>query len=212
MDGGVCSAEFDAGTVVTLTATPDCGLLLHGYDESKSAPWANKTTGLSSDVWGEGLGWYAILIADVFDWLPADHPSRPTLMGILQKIVAGLKANQDAKTGRWCQVVDKCSEPGNWNESSGTGMFLYLIKRAIDKGYIDAAEYCPVVERAYKGLVETARDNNGRVSISPCSSISILNNTQAYYNSAKENSPPSCLSSLLAGTWSVEQPGPVSAP
>jgi len=122
MDGGVCSAEFDAGTVVTLTATPDCGLLLHGYDESKSAPWANKTTGLSSDVWGEGLGWYAILIADVFDWLPADHPSRPTLMGILQKIVAGLKANQDAKTGRWCQVVDKCSEPGNWNESSGTGM------------------------------------------------------------------------------------------
>jgi unsaturated rhamnogalacturonyl hydrolase len=48
--------------------------LLHAYDESKKASWANPTTGLSPEVWSEGLGWYAVLIADVFDYLPADHP------------------------------------------------------------------------------------------------------------------------------------------
>jgi len=109
------------------------GLLLHAYDESKKASWANPTTGLSPEVWSEGLGWYAVLIADVFDYLPADHPGRPGLVTILGQLTAGLKANQDAKSGRWCQVVDECTLSDNWDESSGTGMFLYLTKKSIDK-------------------------------------------------------------------------------
>lgn len=32
------------------------GLLLHGWDASKLAPWADKSTGLASEVWSEGLG------------------------------------------------------------------------------------------------------------------------------------------------------------
>jgi rhamnogalacturonyl hydrolase YesR len=182
------------------------GLILHGYDESKAAGWADKTTGCSTDVWSEGLGWYVILIADVFDWLPADNPGRATLLGIVRKIAAGLKEAQDQTTGRFCQVVDKCTQAGNWNESSGTGMFLYFLKTSIDKGYIDAATYCPVVQKAYQGLVQKASVSGTNVTIRDCSSISIQNSYQAYINSAKETNPPSCLSSLLAGAWSVEQP------
>lgn len=36
----------------------------------------------------------------------------------------GAKGCQDQKTGMWCQVVDKSTEPGNWNETSGTGMYI----------------------------------------------------------------------------------------
>jgi unsaturated rhamnogalacturonyl hydrolase len=42
------------------------GLLLHGWDESRTASWADRETGLAPEVWSEGLGWFAVLIADVF--------------------------------------------------------------------------------------------------------------------------------------------------
>ena len=183
------------------------GLLLHAYDESKKASWANPTTGLSPEVWSEGLGWYAVLIADVFDYLPADHPGRPGLMTILGQLTAGLKANQAAKSGRWCQVVDKCTLSDNWDESSGTGMFLYLSKKSIDKGYIDGTQYGAVVSNAYQGLVQKATANNdGTVDINDCSSIGVQGSYSAYVSKAKQVSPPSCVSSFIAGTLMVEGP------
>ena len=184
------------------------GLLLHAYDESKKASWANPTTGLSPEVWSEGLGWYAVLIADVFDFLPADHPGRPGLMTILGQLVAGLKANQDAQSGRWCQVVDKCTLSDNWDESSGTGMFLYLIKKSIDQGTIDATAYGPAVTSAYQGLVQKATANSdGSVDINDCSSIGVQGSYSAYVSKPKQVSPPSCVSSFIAGTLMVENPG-----
>jgi rhamnogalacturonyl hydrolase YesR len=180
------------------------GLLLHAYDETKKASWADPTTGLAAEVWSEGLGWYTVLIADVLDYLPADHAGRPQLLDILGKLVAGLKANQDAQTGRWCQVVDKCTLTDNWNESSGTGMFLYLIKRAIDRGYVDVATYGPVVDNAYKGLVQKATVSGATVDIHDCSSIGVQNAYSDYVSKPKQVSPPSCVASFMAGTGIVE--------
>jgi rhamnogalacturonyl hydrolase YesR len=184
------------------------GLLLHAYDETKKASWADPTTGLAAEVWSEGLGWYTVLIADVLDYLPADHVGRPQLLDILGKLVAGLKANQDAQSGRWCQVVDKCTLTDNWNESSGTGMFLYLIKRAIDRGYVDAATYGSVVDNAYKGLVQKATTSGATVDIHDCSSIGVQNTYSDYVSKPKQVSPPSCVASFIAGTGIVESPSP----
>ena len=184
------------------------GLLLHAYDETKKASWADPTTGLAAEVWSEGLGWYTVLIADVLDYLPADHAGRPQLLDILGKLVAGLKANQDAQSGRWCQVVDKCTLTDNWNESSGTGMFLYLIKRAVDRGYVDAATYGPVVDNAYKGLVQKATTSGATADIHDCSSIGVQNAYSDYVSKPKQVSPPSCVASFIAGTGIVESPSP----
>ena len=207
--GGI--ADFDEVVTQMTDIVNHCmktdGLLLHAYDESKKASWANPTTGLSPEVWSEGLGWYAVLIADVFDYLPADHPGRPGLMTILGQLTAGLKANQDAKSGRWCQVVDKCTLSDNWDESSGTGMFLYLTKKSIDKGYVDATTYGPVVTNAYQGLVQKATANSdGTIDINDCSSIGVQGSYSAYVSKPKQVSPPSCVSSFIAGTLMVEGP------
>jgi len=194
-------------TIIVTHCMKTDGLLLHAYDESKKASWANPTTGLSPEVWSEGLGWYAVLIADVFDYLPTDHPGRPGLMTILGQLTAGLKTSQDAQSGRWCQVVDKCTLSDNWNESSGTGMFLYLTKKSIDQGYIDAATYGPVVDNAYKGLVQKATANSdGTLDINDCSSIGVQGSYSAYVSKAKQVSPPSCVASFMAGTGIVETP------
>ncbi|HMD70349.1 MAG TPA: glycoside hydrolase family 88 protein [Bryobacteraceae bacterium] len=181
------------------------GLLLHGWDESRTASWADKQTGLAPEVWSEGLGWFAVLIADVFDYLPQDHPDRATLLSALRGLCAGLKGVQDPKTGMWDQVVDKPREAGNWNETSGTGMFTYLIRNSIDKGYIGREEYMPVARKAYAGIVTKAvRAADGRLDIVDCSSIGIMDNYQAYIHCPKETSTFAGIASFILGTSIME--------
>lgn len=180
------------------------GLLLHGWDDSKQARWANKETGLAPEVWSEGLGWYAVLIADIFDYLPENQTGYSKIKDIHAKLCQGLKNAQNPRTGMWCQVVDKCNEPGNWDETSGSGMFLYLIKRLMDKGYIKAGDYNAVVKKAYDGIIKKAQYNMGYIDLLQCSSIGIKNDYQDYVSQPKETSTFAAFGSFILGTLSVE--------
>jgi rhamnogalacturonyl hydrolase YesR len=181
------------------------GLLLHGWDESKSASWADKNSGLAPEVWSEGLGWYAVLIADIFDFLPESHPDYNILMGYLKNLCNGLKNCQDPKTGMWCQVVDKPQRSDNWNETSGTGMFLYLIKKSMNKGYIDKNVFEPVAKKAYEGIIKKAKVNSkGFYDLYDCSSIGIQNSYSDYIRQPKEINTFAAISSFILGTMSME--------
>ena len=195
-------------TLIAGICQKENGLLLHGWDESKQASWANKTTGLAPEVWSEGLGWYAVLLADVFDYLPIDHPGYTKVMAIHQKLCKGLKQVQDTKTGMWCQVVDKPNEPGNWNETSGTGMYIYLLKKSIEKGYLPGNIYGRVVGKAYSGIIKKARPNDkGLIDIYDCSSIGIQENYQAYISQPKEINSFAPIASFIIGTAAMELKG-----
>lgn len=192
-------------SLITQICQKENGLLLHGWNEDKSAIWADKTTGLAPEVWSEGLGWFAVLIADVFDYLPKDKPEREYLMTTLQKICAGLKNSQDSTTGMWCQVVDKPYEPGNWNETSGTAMFTYLLQNSIEKGYISADEYQAVVDKAYLGLqTKVVKNDQGFLDLKDCSSIGILKSYADYIAQPKEVSTFAAFGSFILGTSEVE--------
>ncbi|NWJ53028.1 MAG: glycoside hydrolase family 88 protein [Bacteroidetes bacterium] len=181
------------------------GLLLHAWDESKKAHWADKNTGLASDVWSEGLGWYAILIADIFDFLPKNDPNKAIILSHLKKLCKGLKGCQDPKTGMWCQVVDKPELSDNWNETSGTGMFIYLINKSIEKGYVSRSEYEPVIKNAYSGMIKKAKINtSGLVDIYDCSSIGVQDNYTVYVNQPKEVNTFAGVTSFILGTLSIE--------
>jgi rhamnogalacturonyl hydrolase YesR len=190
--------------IVSHCQKPD-GLLLHAWDESKKARWADQTTGLAPEVWSEGLGWYAVLIADVFDFLPKNNPDYPVILSHLQTLCKGLKNCQDPKTGLWCQVVDKPELPDNWNETSGTGMFTYLLKKSIEKGYISRNEYEPVVGKAYAGIIKKAKINAaGQVDIIDCSSIGVKESYAVYVSQPKEVNTFAGVTSFILGTASVE--------
>ncbi len=183
----------------------DDGLFYHGWAEQGKAEWAKEVDHHSPEVWSEGLGWGAVLLADVFDYLPEDLSGREQLMENLQRLCQGLKTCQDPQTGLWCQVVDKPTAAGNWNETSGTGMFIYLLQTAINKGYVTAAEYQSVVDRAYKGIIRKAiRNNDGGYNLIDCSSIGIKGSYQAYISQPREISTYTAFGSFIIGTGIVE--------
>lgn len=96
-------------------------------------------------------------MVETLDIFPKNHPQRAALVKITQELMQGLKHTQDSKTGLWYQVVDKGDQPGNWHETSGSGMFTYAIQRAIELGIIPAKDYEATVLNGYKGLLSKAK-------------------------------------------------------
>ena len=139
----------------------ETGLYLHAWTEKpEKATWADPKTGLSPEVWSEGLGWFALVTAELLAELPRDHPKYAEVKDIYTRMAAGLKKAQDPKTGGWFMIVDKGDQPDNWIDPSGTGMFVYFIQRGIDLGLIKKSEYAPVVARGYKSLISFGQVND----------------------------------------------------
>ncbi len=130
------------------------GLLRHGWDESRSMPWADKGTGLSPEAWARANGWYAMALVDVLDWVPQDHPRRGELVEALNKTVAAALAYQDKKTGLWWEVMDKAGQPGNFPEASASCMFAYVLAKGVRRGYL-ASSYLNTAEAAWDGINRT---------------------------------------------------------
>lgn len=159
------------------------GLYYHGWTARPDLrEWADKTTGLSTDVWAEGLGWYALIISETLKLMPPSHPKRPDILALEKKLAAGLKNAQDPQTGGWWNIVDKGGQPGNFIDPSGTAMFIYTLKRGIEMGHLDPVEYAPVVERGYAALLSLTRINErGLVDVwGGCDGVSIQKDYDAY--------------------------------
>ena len=132
---------------------PKTGLLYHGWDESKEQKWANKETGLSPEVWGRAMGWYAMALVDVLDFIPKSHPRRGEILAILDRLAEAVVKVQDPKTGVFWQVLDKGDRKGNYLESSASVMFAYSLLKATRLGHIDT-KYRAAGRRAYEGILK----------------------------------------------------------
>ena len=150
---------------------PKTGLLYHGYDESRTQQWANKTTGQSANFWDRGLGWYAMALVDVLDYFPPNHPQRAQLIKDVQRLAPVLVKYQDASAGTWALVMDQGARKGNYQEASGSSMFVYFLQKGVRKGYLDK-QYAAAARKGYDGLLKqfVAEDNgalafNGTVSV-----------------------------------------------
>jgi len=128
------------------------GLLYHGWDESREQEWADSVTGCSASFWGRAIGWYAMALVDVLDYLPLDHSKRDSVIAILQRLSDAVSKFQDDSTGVWWQVMDQGGREGNYLESSVSCMLTYAIAKGIRLGYIDKT-FRSVVEKAYQGIL-----------------------------------------------------------
>jgi unsaturated rhamnogalacturonyl hydrolase len=142
------------------------GLLYHGWDESRKQKWADPQTGCSPSFWARGVGWFAMAIIDVLDYLPESHSGRSKLVDILRRMSAALLHYQDPATGLWWQVLNYQGRTGNYLESSASAMLVYVFCKAVRKGFLEK-DYLSAAGRAYRGLLENKIkvDGQGRLTL-----------------------------------------------
>ncbi|WP_016779151.1 glycoside hydrolase family 88/105 protein [Anaerophaga thermohalophila] len=145
---------------------PESGLFYHGWDESREQRWSDPETGLSPHFWGRAVGWYAMALVDVLEYLPENHPGRDSVLFVVDRLAAGIVKHQDSKTGVWYQVLDKGDCSGNYLESSASTMFAYFLYKSLNKGYLDES-YIKAAARAYDGIIENfiKEEPDGTISI-----------------------------------------------
>ena len=121
----------------------------------------HKSTNGKKDFWARGDGWVLAGLAKVLQDLPADWTHRDFFVKKYQKLAHSVAACQQAE-GYWTRsMLDPEHAPGP--ETSGTAFFTYGLQWGVNNGYLDAKEYMPVIDRAWKYLSEKALQKDGRV-------------------------------------------------
>lgn len=160
---------------------PKTGLYYHGWDAKKIQPWANPSTGASSNFWGRAVGWYAMALVDTLDYLPAEHPARKPMIEQLQGLAKALVKFQDPKTGVWWQVMDKRGRKGNYLEATASAMFVYALAKGVNDGELPK-NYVPAILKGYRGLLNTfvRVDDSGSLSLTNCCQVAGLGTASAH--------------------------------
>jgi len=140
-------------------------LLYHGWDESKRERWADKQTGLSSQLWARGMGWHMMALVDTLQYFPTTEASRKQLTDELESDAAAVARYQDSESGLWFQVLDKPGANGNFLEASASCMLVYALARGVREGYL-AERYSANAERGYEGILKHFIETNGGGAVS----------------------------------------------
>jgi unsaturated rhamnogalacturonyl hydrolase len=141
-------------------------LLKHAYDHTKTQNWCNHTNGASFQIWSRGMGWYMMALVDILKYLPPSHTNYNAIKNLLGQLALGIQATQDPTTHLWYQVVNKGGSPGNYIETSGSAMFIYAIKTAVDSGWINSS-FLPVAKNGWIGLqakISTLSDGTPKIN------------------------------------------------
>ena len=183
LEGDARRAAFDDianqfAVVTRHTYDAKTGLYRHGWDESKSMIWADKTTGQSAHAWGRALGWFAAAIVDTEEYFPADHPGREQLRKLMREYTATLIRWQDS-SGAWWQVADQPGREGNYLESTATALIGYAMMKGVNRGILGEDAKAAAL-KAWNALKrdflkrETGNGEREMVSLTRCCSVAGL--------------------------------------
>lgn len=164
------------------------GLLVHGYDASLTAVWANAVTGASPIVWGRSLGWYFMSLVDTIEILSGASATQSYAEQLLEKfdsLASAVIKAVDPDTGAWWQVVDQPGREGNYIESSVSAMFSYGLFKGARLGYIPSNQTVlaqSIAEKAYDYLTEAfvVYETDGTLGWNGTVSVCSLNSTATY--------------------------------
>ncbi|RYO90887.1 hypothetical protein DL766_009986 [Monosporascus sp. MC13-8B] len=170
------------------TLNESSGLLVHGYDASRTAVWADPATGASQHVWIRALGWYTMALVDTLELLPTTRTGstyKELLLEKFQSLMNAVMAAVDPTTGAWWQVMDHPGREGNYIESSGSAMFAYSLLKGARLGYLDGkprSDAVRVATRAHKYLTETFVIHEGNQILGYNGTVSVcsLNSTATF--------------------------------
>ncbi|KAK2606047.1 hypothetical protein QQS21_003565 [Conoideocrella luteorostrata] len=195
--------------------------LVHGYDWSRKAVWADKTTGASPYVWGRSLGWFLAGLVQAWDQLSCKSVQRGPLVelcsttrNIAGQISAELVKYADPETGAWWQLVTFPGSQGNYLESSSTALFTFSMLKALRIGLIHGSEpdYKSATLKAYNYMTQkfVTDTGNGTIGFDKTVSVCSLNSTATYEYYTKQPLVPNSLlgeSAFVLAALEVERLG-----
>ncbi|MCF7972371.1 MAG: DUF4861 family protein [Phycisphaerae bacterium] len=101
--------------------------------------------------WCRGNGWVFGGLVKVLQAMPLDYPDRPRYVQLYRDMSAKLLEIQ-GQDGLWrSSLLDPVTYPPQ--EASGSGFFCYGLAWGVNRGFLDADTYGPVVKKAWQGLV-----------------------------------------------------------
>lgn len=161
-------AEFDGGAkypdilrqfanVNTLMRDPATGLVYHGYDETRTQPWADKATGCSPHFWSRSLGWYAMALVDTLEIMDGAGAGADAagMRAAFANLAAALDRVADPETGMFWQVADEGGREGNYLETSGSCAVAYAYMKGARLGLVPARYF----EKGKRTLESVVRRN-----------------------------------------------------
>ncbi|KAF4589071.1 glycosyl Hydrolase Family 88 [Ophiocordyceps camponoti-floridani] len=131
-------------------------LLVHGYDWTRRAFWADMNNGASPHVWGRSVGWLLAGAIETWDLLGCGQGrASPSLCNRLQRLtisIAECLVNlADAESGAWRQLTVKGGQYGNYLESSSTALYTFALLKGQRIGMLPSGPpYRQVALRAYQ--------------------------------------------------------------
>ena len=129
------------------------------YSETNGLWWRDSKYVNTTTFWSRGNGWAFVALAKVMAALPATDPRVKEYKRVFLAMAAKLKSVQRTD-GFWnVDLGDATDFPGD--ETTGPAMFLYGISWGINHGLLTSSAYKPVVEKAWKGLVNKAVQSSG---------------------------------------------------
>ncbi len=108
--------------------------------------------------WGRGNGWVIGGLAEILKTIPtSDTKYRPFYEELFIKLATRLIELQSAD-GFWhASLLDPASYPSP--ETSATGFIVYGLAYGINKGYLPADKFLPIVEKGWNALVSAVEDD-----------------------------------------------------
>ncbi len=155
------------------------GLYYHAYDDSKTAFWCDKVTGLSDNFWLRALGWYAMALIDTMDVMPPSMTEEKKQLGqIYKELIDSMLPYQDDETGMWYQVVNHGGISPNYLETSGSAIFAFAIMKSVRLGFLDD-NYYVYGKKAFDGICRTRlSEKNGDLQLDGICLVAGLGNKE----------------------------------
>ncbi len=155
---------------------PVSGLYYHGFDESRSAFWADPVSGCSRNFWLRAIGWFLMGLVDTIEEMDRKvYDFMRPLQEIYKEALKALLVYQDGETGLLYQVVDHPECKGNYLETSGSAMTAASILKACRLRLILMEKYRPVAEKMLGSLIDTKLvEKNGKLVLKDTCSVAGL--------------------------------------
>ena len=102
--------------------------------------------------WSRGNGWVMGGLARTLEYMPKDYPDRAKFEEQMREMARELASIQDPRSGLWhSDLLDAADYPQP--EMSGSALITLGLAWGVNHGVLDRVTYMPVVERAWRGMV-----------------------------------------------------------